>query len=113
LPVEKRRSADVSNSAEQLIYQASLLIEEGELEEACVALEEAIQLAEIVPERKLELIRARTLLGELLLHIGEREKALELFQAVLSGTEGLDLAEVELEVRVAREELAKASGLES
>jgi tetratricopeptide (TPR) repeat protein len=98
----------VSNSAEQLIYQASLLIDEGELEQACVALEEAIQLAEIVPDRKLELIRAQTLLGELLLHIGENEKALELFRAVLAGTEGLDPAEVELEVRLAREELAKA-----
>ncbi|HEX7705672.1 MAG TPA: tetratricopeptide repeat protein [Thermoanaerobaculia bacterium] len=102
----------MSNSAEQLIYQASLLIDEGELEKACEALEEAIQLSEITPDRKLELVRARTLLGELLLHIGENEKALDLFEAVLAGSEGLDPADIELEVRVAREQLAKAAGLE-
>jgi len=55
----------MSNSAEQLIYQASVLLEEGEdVDGAIEALREAVELSEVTG-RKLELIRARTFLGEL------------------------------------------------
>lgn len=104
----------MSNSAEQLIYKAALLLDEsGDVEAAEEALRDAIGVAE-VSERPLELIQAKTLLGELLLHLEREDEALVLFEDVLEHAQhpsiGGDV--VELELRTAREHLARAQGPE-
>lgn len=99
------------NSADQLIYSASLLAEAGDGEGAMTALEDAIALSESAGFR-LQLLRARLLLGELLLHAELRKEAAAEFRGVLTvateltGEPGL----VDEEVAAATEYLAMLDG---
>lgn len=99
------------NSADQLIYSASLLADAGDGEGALSALEDAISLSEAAGY-PLQLLRARLLLGELLLRAGLREDAAAEFRGVLQVAEDFagDLDVVDQEVAAATEYLAVLSG---
>ena len=65
----------MANSAEQLIYQAAVLLEEHrDSEGALSALAEAINVAGL-SHRTLELIRAKTFRGELLMQLDRNAEA--------------------------------------
>jgi hypothetical protein len=90
------------NSAEQLILAAALQLEEEEsFEGAEKTLREAIELA-IVASHPVELIRAKALLGEILLNSSREAEAATLFREVLAVPEGVDPSLVEEEVEAAR-----------
>ncbi len=73
----------MGNSADQLIYQAVMLLEdEGDLDGAITALDDAIGLAGIAGF-KLQELRARLLLGEVLLQLERHEEAREHFAKVV------------------------------
>jgi predicted RNA polymerase sigma factor len=103
----------MSNSAEQLMIRAALLIEESDdVEGAEAALRDAIALSEI-SGRVVELTRAKAFLGELLAGTGRAEEAADEFRDVIELAAGhTDTAETEPETRIAREFLARAPGLE-
>jgi len=97
------------NSADQLLYNASLLLEEeGDSDGAIETLREAIALAEIAPY-PLQLLRARLFLGELLLELDREEEAsLELREVLaLAPQFADDPTAVDLEVAAATEHLAR------
>jgi tetratricopeptide (TPR) repeat protein len=99
-----------TNSAQQLIYQAALLIEEEQFDQALALLNDAIDLA-TTASRTIELIQARSLLGEILLNIEREGEAAEEFKAVLelSASDDIDSDQVREEVETAHhwlEELA-------
>jgi hypothetical protein len=90
------------NSAEQLILSAALQLEEEEsFEGAEKTLREAIELA-LVASHPVELIRAKALLGEILLNTGRESEAAVLFREVLAVPEGVDSSLVEEELETAR-----------
>lgn len=90
------------NSAEQLILAAALQLEEEEsFEGAEKTLREAIELA-IVASHPVELIRAKALLGEILLNSNREAEAAALFREVLAVPEGVDPSLVEDELETAR-----------
>jgi tetratricopeptide (TPR) repeat protein len=73
----------IMNSVEQLLYQASLELEERQdVERALDLLHEAMMLAQIAG-RELELIRVKTFLGELLAQIDQPGEALKEFSDVV------------------------------
>lgn len=89
------------NSAQQLILAAALQLEEEEnFEGAEKTLREAIELA-TVASHPVELIRAKALLGEILLNSGREAEAATLFLEVLAVPEGVDPSLVEEEVEAA------------
>ncbi len=99
-----------TNSAQQLIYQAALLLEAEEFDKAVSLLEDAIDLA-TTADRKVELIQARSLMGEILLNIEREGDAAEEFKSVLdlSDSDDVDSDQVREEVANAHhwlEELA-------
>ncbi|HUF18983.1 MAG TPA: hypothetical protein VMS12_13140 [Thermoanaerobaculia bacterium] len=99
-----------TNSAQQLIYQAALLLEAEEFDQAVSVLEDAIDLA-TTADRKVELIQARSLMGEILLNIEREGDAAEEFKSVLdlSDSDDVDSDQVREEVATAHhwlEELA-------
>jgi hypothetical protein len=74
----------MSNSAEQLIYKAALLLDEGEdVAGAEAALREAVALSEIA-NHHVERLQATTFLGELLMQTEREEEAFERFREVLA-----------------------------
>jgi hypothetical protein len=74
----------MTNSAQQLIYQAAMQLEEnGDVDEAEATLRDAISLSEIAG-RPLEHIQATTFLAELLMTVERGEEALVLFEEVLA-----------------------------
>jgi tetratricopeptide (TPR) repeat protein len=97
-----------AHTAELLIYRAMVQLEEdGDLEAAATTLQEAIEVATLAG-RKVELIRGKALLGEVLMNSGREEEAIDEFSEVLTlgrvfdGTE--DLAE---EIAAAQEGLER------
>lgn len=63
------------NSADQLIYRAAMLLEEeGDVDGAIGVLNEAIALSETA-RYDLQLLRARTVLGELFVALGRTDEA--------------------------------------
>lgn len=97
------------NSADQLLYSASLLLEEeGDTEGAMDALHEAITLAEVA-KYPLQLLRARMFLGELLLELGRDDEACAEFDAVLRLAPAFadDPGAVDQEIAAAKEHLAQ------
>lgn len=89
------------NSAEQLILAAVLQLEEEEsFEGAETTLREAIELA-MVASHPVELIRAKALLGEILLNSGREPEAAILFREVLAVPAGVDPSLVEEEIETA------------
>jgi tetratricopeptide (TPR) repeat protein len=97
------------NSADQLLYNASLLLEdEGDIEGAMDAIHEAIALAEVA-KYPLQLLRARMFLGELLLELGRDDEARAEFEEVLRLAPQFadDPDAVDQEVAVAGEHLAR------
>lgn len=90
------------NSAEQLIFAAALQLEEEEsFEGAEKTLREAIELA-TVASHPVELIRAKALLGEILLNSGREAEASALFREVLQLPETVDPSQVQDELEAAR-----------
>ena len=74
----------MANSAEQLIYQAAVLLEEHrDSEGALSALAEAINVAGL-SHRTLELIRAKTFRGELLMQLDRNAEAVPDFRDVVA-----------------------------
>jgi tetratricopeptide (TPR) repeat protein len=102
-----------SNTAQQLMYNAAMLIEAADLAGAEAAIRDAAHVA-TVAGRTVELIQAKGFLGELLLETGRTEEALEELEDVLelARDESVDADLIEGEVRLARETIAKAAGLE-
>jgi hypothetical protein len=99
----------MSNSAEQLIYKAMMLVEqENDPESALDVLTEAINLA-TVANRQLELIRAKTILGELLVQIEQPGEAVKEFRDVVKAAETFsdDRDLIDQEVASAKEWLTK------
>lgn len=99
-----------TNSAQQLIYQAALLLEDEDYDEALKLLQDAIELA-TTADRKIELIQAKSLLGEILLNVEREGEAAEEFKQVLelSSSDEIDPDQVREEVDTAHhwlEELA-------
>ncbi|MEO8216004.1 MAG: hypothetical protein ABI718_02870 [Acidobacteriota bacterium] len=97
------------NSAEQLIYAAaSLLKADGDLEEALVVLGEAINVAG-TSRRMLELIRAKTFRGELLVQMGRPAEAIADFGDVAALAELFDgdAAQIDEEAVACRDWLLK------
>lgn len=96
----------MSNSAEQLLYRALTLLEQEKLDEAITELEEAIEVASY-SRREVELIRAHTLLGELLASTGELADAKEHFQEAMLAAETFtgDRSNIDEEIDVCREGL--------
>ncbi|MFN2238761.1 MAG: hypothetical protein ABR524_05160 [Thermoanaerobaculia bacterium] len=89
------------NSAEQLILAAALQLEEEDsFEGAEKTLREAIELA-MVASHPVELVRAKALLGEILLNSGREAEAATLFREVLAVPEGVDPSLVEEEIETA------------
>lgn len=89
------------NSAQQLILAAALQLEEEEsFEGAEKTLREAIELA-TVASHPVELIRAKALLGEILLNSEREAEAAALFREVLAVPEGVDPSLVEEEIETA------------
>ena len=70
------------NSADQLIYNASLLADVDDVEGAMAALEDAISLSEVAGFH-LQLLRARLFYGELLLALDRNDDAAAQFLGVL------------------------------
>lgn len=97
-----------TNSAQQLIYQAALLVENEDFDQALTLLEDAIDLATIA-DRKIELIQARSLLGEILLNVEREGEAAEEFKIVLdlSASDDVDPDQVREEVDTAHHWLEK------
>ncbi|MFN2442314.1 MAG: hypothetical protein ABR517_06480 [Thermoanaerobaculia bacterium] len=90
------------NSAEQLIFAAVMQLEEEEsFEGAEKTLREAIELA-TVASHPVELIRAKALLGEILLNTSRETEAAVLFREVLHVPEGVDPSLLEEETETAR-----------
>ena len=90
------------NSAEQLIEAAALkLEEEDDLTGAEGYLRDAIELS-AVAGHPVEGIRAKALLGEILLNTGRETEAAALFHEVLRMAEGVDPAAVDEELDAAR-----------
>lgn len=99
-----------TNSAQQLIYRAALLLEDEDFDQALTLLHDAIDLA-TTADRKIELIQARSLLGEILLNVERQGEAAEEFKTVLdlSASDEVDADQVREEVDTAHhwlEELA-------
>lgn len=95
----------MTNSAQQLIQLAAMLIEDSnDISAAESALRDAINVA-TVSGRTLELIQSKTFLAELLLQSGREDEARELFGDVLTHAQdaSIDESAVEYEVRRARE----------
>lgn len=100
------------NSADQLIYQASLMLDEtGDAEAAMSALREAIALSELA-QHHLSLLRARTLLGELFLELGRDEEAGSEFARVLAIASNFpdDPTLIDQEVATATGHLSRLTG---
>lgn len=97
----------MSNSADQLIYRAVQLLDENRIEQAIDKLHEAITVAEVA-NHPLELVRAHTILGELLAQIGENDLAIEEFRGVVTAAERFtgDVTLVDEEVASANKWLA-------
>lgn len=94
----------MTNSAQQLMHEAALLLDESEdVEGAERALREAINLA-VVAGRAVELIQAKTFLGELLLNTDRPDEAFLLFEEVIAAAvdPSIDSDAVEMELRIAR-----------
>lgn len=72
----------MTNSAEQLIFHAATLLEEGNPAGAIETLHEAIELSSIV-SRRLELLRAKFMLAEILTETGKTEEAVEQYEDVI------------------------------
>lgn len=99
---------NVSNSAQQLMHEAALLLDESEdVEGAERALREAINLA-VVAGRAVELIQAKTFLGELLLNTNRADEAFLLFEEVIASVEdpSIEPGAVAVEVEIARGHIA-------
>ena len=95
----------MTNSAQQLIQLAAMLIEDSnDVGAAESALRDAINVA-TVAGRALELIQAKTFLAELLLQSGREDESRELFEEVLTHANdpSIDESTVDYEVRRARE----------
>jgi tetratricopeptide (TPR) repeat protein len=74
----------MTNSAQQLIYKAALILDDnGDTEAAEATLREAINLSEIAG-RPVEHIQATIFLGELLMACERSEEALLLFEEALA-----------------------------
>ncbi|MEO8380163.1 MAG: hypothetical protein ABI779_10910, partial [Acidobacteriota bacterium] len=100
------------NSADQLLYNAALLLEEHrDMEGAMSALHEAIALAEVA-RYPLQLLRARMFLGELLLELDRHDDAAEEFREVvaLEPQFAEDPGAVDEEVAAARAHLTRLEG---
>lgn len=97
----------MSNTAEQLLFKALTLLETEKLDEATVLLREAIEVATYA-RRELELIRAHTLLGEVLAAGDDAPGALENFEEalVVAATFAGDPASIHDEVSACREAIA-------
>lgn len=96
------------NSAELLLYKAALQIEEtDDFKGAEKTLREAVSVAEVAGYT-LELIRAKTLLGELLSHEGREEDARYEFMDVLqiAKRSGIPQEQIAEELETAHEGLA-------
>lgn len=94
----------MTNSAQQLMHEAALLLDESEdVEGAERALREAINLA-VVAGRAVELIQAKTFLGELLLNTDRPDEAFPLFEEVIAAVAdpSIDPDAVAMELRIAR-----------
>lgn len=93
----------MTHTAEQLLYSALTLLDEEKVEEAVTVLEEAAQVATF-SRRELDLIRAHTLLGQILEAAEDVEAALEHFdEALLAGTTySGDQSEIEEELTACR-----------
>lgn len=97
------------NSAEQLLYHAATLLEEEQdVEGAIDALEQAIELCQVA-DHPLELIRARTMMGELLAQADAPDIAADQFREVVRLAEAYQGAptDVDEELASAREWLAE------
>ena len=99
-----------TNSAQQLIYRAAMLVEEENFEEALALLGDAIELS-TTARRPVELIQARSLRGEILLNAEREDEAAEEFKAVLglSDADDVDAGQVQEEVATARHWLEELS----
>jgi tetratricopeptide (TPR) repeat protein len=99
----------MTNSADLLLFKAAQLLErDQDVEGALEALHEALVLTQIA-EQPLQLIRTKTLLGELLAQIEQPGEALKEFRDVvrLAGEYQGDVSEVAEEAAAAREWVAK------
>jgi hypothetical protein len=95
----------MTNSAEQLLFRAATLLEESQdVEGALDLLHEALVLTQIAG-RPLELIRVKTLLGDLLTQIEQPAEALKEFRDVvrLASEYTGEAADVDEELSAARE----------
>lgn len=97
------------NSADQLIFNASVLADAGDADGAMAALEDAIALSEVA-HFPLQLLRARLLLGELLLDAGHEEDAMAQFRDVLLVAPEVDASLVDEEVAAATAHLSRRTG---
>jgi tetratricopeptide (TPR) repeat protein len=97
-----------AHTSELLIYKATVQLEEdGDLDAAAATLQEAVDVATLAG-RKLELIRAKALLGEVLMNSGREEEAIDEFSDVLTLGRVFDAgADVEEEIAAAREGLER------
>lgn len=101
------------NSAAQLIYQAMTILEEsGDAERALHLLAEAAEVAR-VSRRQIELVRARTLTGELLLDLDRLDEARLAFDDVVVVGQVMDPDLVGEEVKSARAHLALMDGADT
>jgi tetratricopeptide (TPR) repeat protein len=99
----------MTNSADQLIYKAAMLLEEQQdVEGALEALHDALVLAQIA-NHPVQLIRAKTVLGELLVQIDQPGEAIKEFRDIVRIAEAFDgdQAEISEEVESARDWLKK------
>lgn len=100
----------MTNSAEQLIYHALSIMEaDGDAEHALQVLAEASEVARMA-RRQVELVRARTLSGELLLELGRFDEARLAFDDVIAVGQVLDPTLVGEEVDSARSHIAFIDG---
>lgn len=103
--------SDTTNTAQQLMYRAAVLLDEQDFPGAEEALRDAVNVATIAG-RDLELVQAKGFLGELLLGLDRAEEALEQFEDILEiarNTE-IDLEEIQPELRLARELVSREHG---
>lgn len=91
------------NSAQQLMYAAASMIEDGDLEGAEESLREAIALADVA-HRFVERLQASCFLGELLAETGRETEAREQFEIVLAIADAIPevVSDVEDEIEAAR-----------
>lgn len=99
----------VMNSAEQLLFQAATILEEeGDVEAAIDAIEQAIEICRIA-EHPLALIRAHTMMGELLAQASAADIAADQFREVVRLSESYagPASDIDEELAAARGWLAE------